>query len=167
MERLKEIKRLRELAEKYGLEDREVLSRHPMNVLARAYNSIGPTSFPAWLRGCVTALHPSLAAVTFIHNVEWFKSDGPDGMFRETDERFRRNGHKVAMAGVRLVQSTPLDCDEPGAEVWQLLPAARLVRLAQVPSGQAEGRNGRRHHRRWPVVITSAPGPAEARGGKG
>ena len=99
MERLKEIKRLRELAEKYGLEDREVLSRHPMNVLARAYNSIGPTSFPAWLRGCVTALHPSLAAVTFIHNVEWFKSDGPDGMFRETDERFRRNGHKVAMAG--------------------------------------------------------------------
>jgi hypothetical protein len=51
MNKLKEIKRLRELAEKYGLEDREILSRYPMNRLAQIYNGIGPDAFPEWLRG--------------------------------------------------------------------------------------------------------------------
>ena len=63
MNKLKEIKRLRELAEKYALEDREILGKHPMNKLAQIYNGIGPDAFPEWLRGFVTALHPSLAVV--------------------------------------------------------------------------------------------------------
>ena len=96
MNKLKEIKRLKELAEKYELEDREILGKHPMNRLAQIYNGIGPDSFPAWLRGCVTALHPSLAVVAFIHDVEWFESDGTDEAFKATNERFKRNGYKVA-----------------------------------------------------------------------
>ena len=98
MNKLKEIKRLREQAEKYGLEDREILSAYPMNRLAQIYNGIGPDAFPAWLRGCVTALHPSLAVVAFIHDVEWFESDGTDEAFKATNDRFKRNGYKVAEA---------------------------------------------------------------------
>ena len=96
MNKLKEIKRLRELAEKYGLEDREILSKYPMNRLAQIYNGIGPDAFPEWLRGFVTALHPSLAAVAFIHDVEWHESDGTDETFKATNDRFKRNGYKVA-----------------------------------------------------------------------
>ena len=98
MNKLKEIKRLRELAEKHQLEDREILGKYPMNRLAQIYNGIGPDAFPAWLRGCVTALHPSLAAVAFIHDVEWFESDGTDEAFKATNDRFKRNGYKVAEA---------------------------------------------------------------------
>jgi len=96
MNKLREIKRLKGLAEKYGLEDREILGKYPMNRLAQIYNGIGPDAFPAWLRGCVTALHPSLTVVAFIHDVEWFESDGTDERFKDTNERFKRNGYKVA-----------------------------------------------------------------------
>ena len=66
MNKLKEIKRLKELAAKCELEDREILGKYPMNELVKIYNGIGPDAFPEWLRGFVTALHPSLAAVAFI-----------------------------------------------------------------------------------------------------
>ena len=98
MNKLKEIKRLKELAAKCGLEDREILGKYPMNELVRIYNGIGPDAFPEWLRGFVTALHPSLAAVAFIHDVEWFESDGTDEAFKATNDRFKRNGYKVAEA---------------------------------------------------------------------
>ena len=98
MNKLKEIKRLRELAGKYELEDREILARYPMGRLAKIYNGIGPDAFPEWLRGFVTALHPSLAAVAFIHDVEWHESDGTDETFKATNDRFKRNGRKVAQA---------------------------------------------------------------------
>ena len=98
MNKLKEIKRLKELAAKCGLEDREILGKYPMNELVKIYNGIGPDAFPEWLRGFVTALHPSLAAVAFIHDVEWFESDGTDEAFKATNDRFKRNGYKVAEA---------------------------------------------------------------------
>ena len=98
MNKLKEIKRLKELAAKCGLEDREILGKYPMNELVKIYNGIGPDAFPEWLRGFVTALHPSLAAVAFIHDVEWHESDGTDEAFRATNDRFKRNGYKVAEA---------------------------------------------------------------------
>lgn len=98
MNRLKEIKRLKELAEKYGLEDRGILDKYPMNRLAAVYNGIGPDSFPAWLRNCISALHPTLAPVAFIHDVEWWESDGTDGTFASTNDRFRENGYRAAKA---------------------------------------------------------------------
>ena len=67
-----------------------------MNRLAQIYNGIGPDAFPEWLRGFVTALHPSLAAVAVIHDVEWSESDGTDETFKATNDRFKRNGYKVA-----------------------------------------------------------------------
>ena len=98
MNKIKEIKRLRELAEKYGLEDREILSKYPMTRLAQIYNGVGPDAFPKWLRGFVTALHPSLAAVAFIHDVEWHESDGTDETLKATNDRSREHGYRAAKA---------------------------------------------------------------------
>ena len=49
MNRLKEIKELKALAEELQLENREIIRK---------------------LRGLVSALHPSLAVVAFIHDIE-------------------------------------------------------------------------------------------------
>ena len=71
-----EIKRLKELCEEYGLEGREILVGHTDEELAGIFNGIGPEAFPQWLRAALDALHPSLAPVAFIHDVEWSESDG-------------------------------------------------------------------------------------------
>ena len=93
-----EIKRLKRLCEEYGLEGREILSRHTDEELAGMFNGIGPDAFPQWLRSALDALHPSLAPVAFIHDVEWHESDGTKESFSESNSRFRRNGCKVASA---------------------------------------------------------------------
>ena len=41
-----EIKRLKRLCEEYGLEGREILSRHTDEELAGIFNGIGPDAFP-------------------------------------------------------------------------------------------------------------------------
>ena len=61
-------------------------------------NGIGPEAFPSWLRTALDALHPSLAPVAFIHDVEWSESDGSEESFAESNARFRRNGITVACA---------------------------------------------------------------------
>ena len=63
MNRLKEIKKLKALAEELQLENREIIRKYKITELASIYNGIGPDSFPEWLRGLVSALHPSLAVV--------------------------------------------------------------------------------------------------------
>jgi len=70
MNRLKEIKELKRFAEDLQLENREIIGRYTMPELCSIYNGIGPDSFPDWLRGCISALHPSLAVVAFIHDIE-------------------------------------------------------------------------------------------------
>lgn len=99
MNRLKEIKELKRLAEDLQLENREIIGRYTMTELSAIYNGIGPDSFPDWLRGCISALHPSLAVVAFIHDIEWHESDGSEVKFAESNARFKTNGYKVAMAG--------------------------------------------------------------------
>ena len=93
-----EIKRLKGLCEEYGLEGREMLAGHTDEELAGIFNGIGPEAFPQWLRAALDALHPSLAPVAFIHDVEWSESDGREETFAESNARFRRNGCKVASA---------------------------------------------------------------------
>ena len=93
-----EVKRLKALCEKYELEGREILSKYTDDELAAIFNGIGPDAFPQWLRSALDALHPSLAPVAFIHDVEWHESDGTETAFAESNARFRRNGCKVASA---------------------------------------------------------------------
>ena len=75
MNRLKEIKELKRQAEEFQLENREIIGKYSMAELAAIYNGIGPDAFPEWLRDTISALHPSLAVVAFIHDCEWHESD--------------------------------------------------------------------------------------------
>ena len=93
-----EARRLRELCEKYELDNCEILAKYTDEQLAAIYNGIGPEAFPQWLRAALDALHPSLAPVAFIHDVEWHESDGTKESFSESNSRFRRNGCKVSSA---------------------------------------------------------------------
>ena len=98
MNRLKEIKMLKEQAETFALENREIITRYNMRELCSIYNGIGPESFPKWLRLGISALHPSLAVVAFIHDLEWHESDFSRESFTESNNRFTRNGYKTAKA---------------------------------------------------------------------
>ena len=98
MSTVNEVQKLRALCEEYGLEDREILAKYTDEELAAIYNGIGPESFPQWLRAALDAVHPSLAPVAFIHDVEWHESDGSETAFGASNARFRRNGCKVASA---------------------------------------------------------------------
>ena len=93
-----EIRRLRAACEDMELEGREVLGKYTDGELAEIFNGIGPESFPSWLRVALDAIHPSLAPVALIHDVEWHESDGNRETFTESNSRFRRNGCRVASA---------------------------------------------------------------------
>ena len=94
----KEVRRLLKLCEEHGLEGRGILADHTDEELASLYNGIGPEAFPEWLRSVLDYLHPSLAPVAFIHDIEWSLSDGTKQSFTESNRRFKRNGCKVAKA---------------------------------------------------------------------
>ena len=98
MSTVNEVRKLRALCEEYELENREILANYTDEELAAIYNGIGPESFPQWLRAALDAVHPSLAPVAFIHDVEWHESDGSETAFEASNARFRRNGCKVASA---------------------------------------------------------------------
>ena len=91
-----EIRRLRRACEDMELENREILAKYTDEELAAIYNGIGPEAFPAWLRAALDALHPSLQPVALIHDTEWHESDGGVAGFDMSNDRFRRNGCKVA-----------------------------------------------------------------------
>ncbi|OQA76210.1 MAG: hypothetical protein BWY31_04646 [Lentisphaerae bacterium ADurb.Bin242] len=98
MASLQEIIDLRARAEKLQLENREILDKYSDEELSQIYNGIGPDAFPAWLRRVISELHPTLAVVAFIHDVEWYESDGSEEKFAESNTRFKTNGYKVAKA---------------------------------------------------------------------
>lgn len=87
-----------DLCERFDLEGRNALKGFTNTELGSMYNGIGPAKFPAWLRAVLDALHPSLAPVAFVHDIEWSLSDGTRESFAASNSRFRRNGFKVAKA---------------------------------------------------------------------
>ena len=96
MASLKDTREARDLANRYGLEHREIAAKYTDEELAKLYNGIGPEAFPQWLRAVLDTLHPSLAPVAFIHDLEWSESDGSEEGFARSNDRFYRNGVKVA-----------------------------------------------------------------------
>lgn len=94
--RLKDIKRLRLVAEAAGLERCDLLRKYRNAPLQRICNGIGPEAFPPWVRRVVTTLHPTLEPVAAIHDVEWHESDGSLRNFLASNLRFRRNGWRMA-----------------------------------------------------------------------
>ncbi len=93
-----EIIRLKSCAESLQLANSEIIGKYTLAELCSIYNGIGPDSFPEWLRNTISALHPSLAAVALIHDIEWHESDSTKEKFTASNERFKRNGYKVAKA---------------------------------------------------------------------
>lgn len=69
MNKFKEIKELKRIADELQLEKREIIGKYTMAQLSSIYNGIGPDAFPEWLRNAISALHPSLAVVAFIHDM--------------------------------------------------------------------------------------------------
>lgn len=61
-------------------------------------NGIGAESFPEVIRELLDTLNPSLQVVACIHDIEWYESDETKQSFTESNERFKRNGYKVAKA---------------------------------------------------------------------
>lgn len=101
MASLKEVKRVVGLCERFGLEGREILGKYTNTELGSMFNGIGPDRFPGWLRALLDFIHPSLAPVACIHDVEWSESDGTKESFKASNRRFRRNGFKVARASFK------------------------------------------------------------------
>ena len=126
MNRLKEIKELKALAEELQLENREIIRKYKITELASIYNGIGPDSFPEWLRGLVSTLHPSLAVVAFIHDIEWHESDGSKEKFTESNNRFKKQRLHGGESKLQLVESAPLHRHEPCPQIREHLPALRL-----------------------------------------
>lgn len=98
MNRLKQIKELKIKAEALQLENAEILNKYNMQQLCSIYNGIGPDKFPEWMRDFISILHPSLELAAFIHDVEWHETDKSKEKFKESNERFKRNGYTVAKA---------------------------------------------------------------------
>ena len=98
MNRLKEIKELKRRADEFQLENREIIGKYTMSELCSIYNGIGSDAFPEWLRNIISSLHPSLAVVAFVHDVEWHESDGSKEKFADSNDRFKCNGYAVAKA---------------------------------------------------------------------
>ena len=96
MYNIKEIALLRGKCKSLKLEGSERLDFHSDAELQKICNGIGPQFFPEWLRKAVTALHPTLAPAAFIHDVEYEESDGSLSGFTAANDRFKRNGYKLA-----------------------------------------------------------------------
>jgi len=88
---------LRALCVAADLEGREVLDPYTDTELRLLYNRLGPDSFPAWLRNALSDINSWLEPAALIHDVEWSRSDGTREGFTASNNRLRRNGHRLAV----------------------------------------------------------------------
>ena len=97
MNRLKEIKELKNLAEEFQLENREIIGKYTMEELCAIYNGIGPDRFPEVLRTALDKLNPSLRPVALIHDVQFYVG-GTREDFTAANTLFKTNGKRMAFA---------------------------------------------------------------------
>lgn len=95
---LEEIAALRKKCIELGLENVEILEKYTDRQLQKICNGIGPELLPDVLRELISKMRPTLQPVAFIHDVEWYESDGEHFTFSESNARFRTNGHICAKA---------------------------------------------------------------------
>ena len=84
-----------------------------MSELCSIYNGIGPDAFPEWLRNTISALHPSLAVVAFIHDCEWHESDCSKEKFAASNDRFGKLHEGIASFEKIVEWVNPADVPEP------------------------------------------------------
>lgn len=94
---IEQVRAIRAEIDRLGLAGREVSAHYSDAELRTICNGIGPDYFPAWARELVTDLRPESELPAFIHDVEWYESDGTDETFAATNRRFAENGKKVAL----------------------------------------------------------------------
>lgn len=97
-EKMNHVAELATEARKLQLENVDILNLFSLKELSEVYNGIGSDGFPSWLRKFLDWLHPSLEKVALIHDCEWHLSDKTKESFTASNDRFKRNGLKVADA---------------------------------------------------------------------
>ena len=63
----------------------------PLDYICRAYNGIGPASFPQWLRRVATFILRPFAPAVMVHDCRFHQSDGSTLMFWFANGEFRDN----------------------------------------------------------------------------
>ena len=95
---IEEIAAMRQKCQELGLENCPILDKYADEELQRICNGIGSELFPNEVRKLVSAMHPTLQPVAFIHDVEWYESDADHFTFSESNARFKTNGYICAKA---------------------------------------------------------------------
>lgn len=95
---IKQIELLVKEAQQLQLQNQQILKRYSFQQLAKIYNGIGPAAFPEPLRDAISQIHPSLTTVALIHDVQWHQTDMKKETFSASNQRFKRNGYKIATA---------------------------------------------------------------------
>lgn len=93
---LKQIKDLRGEVNKLNLAGKSILEKYKNSELKKICNGVGPDYFPAWARELVTDLRKESELPAFIHDVEWYESDGSYVAFTASNRRFYENGKLVS-----------------------------------------------------------------------
>lgn len=91
METGKNVRKLREEAEKYNLRGVELLEKYSDAELAKWYNGAGPDSWPEEFRHLLTTAMELFAPVVLIHDVQYTFSDGTDEGFNKTVKDWKEN----------------------------------------------------------------------------
>ena len=92
----KEIAALRQQCYEFSFDGREILDKYTNEELQAICNGIGPGFLPAFVRKGINFFNPALQCAAFIHDVEFFESDGTREAFEAANARFLSNGIKAA-----------------------------------------------------------------------
>lgn len=79
------------------LEGTWIFQRYTITELAEIYNGIGPDWMPEKLRDLCTKYGWLFEPAALIHDIEYFLG-GSEEDFKNSNERFKRNGYKLARA---------------------------------------------------------------------